>query len=168
VSRTITFPDGTTITGGRIADAVRDASPTPPDLGLYAHGGARPTATRLGHLINRITGRPLHAGSWSPVWEVVWIRWPDMGVPVDDGAAVSAIEAAFARAKAGERVEVRCLGGKGRTGTILCCMALLAGVPAADAVGWVRDRYDRRAVERRSQHDWVARFASGQAARQVR
>ena len=39
---------------------------------------------------------------------------------------------------AGERVEVTCGGGTGRTGTVLACMAVLAGVAADDAVGWVR------------------------------
>jgi protein-tyrosine phosphatase len=83
-----------------------------------------------------------------------------MGVPLDDAAAASAIEDAFERARAGQGVEVRCRGGKGRTGTMFACMAQLAGVPGPDAIGWVRANYDRRAVERRSQHAWVDRFAA--------
>ena len=44
------------------------------------------------------------------------------------------------RARRGELVEIGCLGGSGRTGTVLACMAVLAGVPPAEAVDWVRTR----------------------------
>jgi protein-tyrosine phosphatase len=83
-----------------------------------------------------------------------------MGVPDDDETASRAIEMAFARARAGDLVEVRCLGGSGRTGTMLACMAVLAGVPSEDAVAWVRAAYRTRAVERRSQAAWVHGFAT--------
>jgi protein-tyrosine phosphatase len=46
-----------------------------------------------------------------------------------------------------ERVEVACSGGLGRTGTALACLAVLDGVPAGDAVAFVRGQYHPRAVE---------------------
>lgn len=159
MTRIVTFPDGTRVAGGRIADAVRDAREAPPDLGLYAHGTGRPSRTALGAVVNRLAGRPIHAGSWSPPWQVRWVAWPDMGVPTDGPDAAAAIVAAFHRASAGDRVEVRCLGGQGRTGTMLACMAVLAGVPVEDAVGWVRAAYARGAIERRAQAEWVRWFA---------
>lgn len=61
-------------------------------------------------------------------------------------AARDALLELWRRAEA-ERVEVACSGGQGRTGTALACLAVLDGVPAADAVGYIRQRYDPRAVE---------------------
>jgi hypothetical protein len=40
-------------------------------------------------------------------------------------------------------------------------MAVAAGVPPADAVAWVRERYHRRAVETRSQRRWIERVQLG-------
>jgi hypothetical protein len=97
---------------------------------------------------------------WAPTWPAEMIDWPDFGVPSDGETAAAQIRAAFARAQAGERVEVGCVGGLGRTGTVLACMALLAGVPAAAAVEWVRKNYDPRAVETVEQEEWLAWFAT--------
>ncbi|NEB79450.1 protein phosphatase, partial [Streptomyces sp. SID14478] len=59
---------------------------------------------------------------------------------------------------AGERVELACAGGRGRTGTALACLAVLDGVPAAEAVAYVRTHYDRRAVETPWQKRYVRQF----------
>jgi protein-tyrosine phosphatase len=56
-------------------------------------------------------------------------------------------------------VEVACGGGRGRTGTALACLAVLDGVPAHEAVGYVRAHYDARAVETPWQRRYVRRFA---------
>jgi protein-tyrosine phosphatase len=90
----------------------------------------------------------------------VLLDWPDFGVPADASTADREIRAAFERARQGERVEVACVGGHGRTGSVLACMAVLAGVPAAEAVEWVRSRYCRRAVQEPSQQYWVERWAA--------
>ncbi|WP_430625935.1 protein-tyrosine phosphatase family protein, partial [Streptomyces albus] len=58
-----------------------------------------------------------------------------------------------------ERVEVACGGGKGRTGTALACVAVLDGVPADEAVSYVRAHYTPRAVETPWQRRYVRRFA---------
>lgn len=57
-----------------------------------------------------------------------------------------------------ERVEIACGGGRGRTGTALACLAVLDGVPAEDAVDFVRRNYDRHAVETPWQRRYVRRF----------
>lgn len=80
-------------------------------------------------------------------------------MPEDAESAARKIEAAFMRARRGELVEIGCLGGSGRTGTVLACMAVLAGVPPAEAVAWVRDAYKAEAVETVEQEDWVRWFA---------
>jgi protein-tyrosine phosphatase len=96
---------------------------------------------------------------WAPTWPAELIDWQDFGLPRDPEAAAAQIRNAFARAESGERVEVGCAGGLGRTGTVLACMAVLAGVPAEEAVTWVRQNYDVRAVETPEQEAWVRWFA---------
>lgn len=59
---------------------------------------------------------------------------------------------------AGQHVEVGCLGGHGRTGTALACLAVLAGHPAGDAVAWVRSGYCAKAVETPGQEAFIAAF----------
>jgi hypothetical protein len=89
-------------------------------------------------------------------WASHWVRWRDGRLPADRAGLRAALEEALDRA-AGERVEVACSGGLGRTGTALACLAVLDGVPPAEAVGWVRARYARRAVEM----PWQRRFVRG-------
>jgi protein-tyrosine phosphatase len=74
--------------------------------------------------------------------------------PADPAAAREAFVEAWQRS-ATERVEVACMGGVGRTGTALACIAVLDGVPASEAVGYVRRHYHRRAVETPGQRRFV-------------
>lgn len=87
-------------------------------------------------------------------WDHRWVRWPDFRTPASTDDAIAALKEAYMRA-AVERVEVACDGGVGRTGTALAAIAVLAGVPAEDAVAWIRDRYSERAVETPWQKRWV-------------
>jgi protein-tyrosine phosphatase len=100
---------------------------------------------------------------WRPEWPAEWIDWPDFRTPRDDDAAAAAIRRAYLLARAGQRVEVACGAGVGRTGTVIACMAVLAGHPAEDAVRWTREHYRPRAVETRGQRRWVAWFAAHHA-----
>lgn len=102
--------------------------------------------------------------AWCPSWSSYVIQWQDRGLPKSYAEAVDQISAAFRRAKSGQHVEVGCIGGHGRTGTVLACMAVLAGVAPNEAVAWVRQNYDHRAVEEnlkgeREQEQWVLWFA---------
>jgi len=90
-------------------------------------------------------------------WAVRWVRWPDFRLPADPVDLRTALVEVWERA-AEERVELACSGGTGRTGTALACLAVLDGVPAADAVAFVRAGYRLRAVETPSQRRFVARF----------
>lgn len=109
----------------------------PPEFGLY------------------LLGRPPAALPW----DARWIRWPDFRLPSDRAAAHDALREVLRRAEF-ERVEVACGGGRGRTGTALACLAVLDGVPAHEAVAFVRDRYSPHAVETPWQRRYVARFPS--------
>ncbi len=96
---------------------------------------------------------------WRPGWPADVVNWPDFGVPDQPTLVADSITRAYRAAESGERIEVGCLGGLGRTGTVLACMAILAGIPAERAVAWVRENYDARAVETAEQEEWVAWFA---------
>jgi hypothetical protein len=147
LSGAIALPDGTLVRGrGR-----REPFPAGPlpDFGLY-----------LGHPPDRhrrtlLCRRP----AWRPDWPAEWIDWPDFRTPRDADAAAARIVDAYRRARSGERVEIACTGGTGRTGTVIACMAVLAGHPAEDAVAWTRSHYRPRAVETRGQRRWIAGFA---------
>ena len=108
----------------------------PPELGVYLLGSPPPAVP----------------------WDSRWIRWPDFRLPADLDAAQEVLREAWERA-ADVRVEVACAGGRGRTGTALACLAVLDGVPAEEAVLWVRERYHPRAVETPWQRQFVTRFA---------
>lgn len=133
----VRFPNGTTVRASGIRERVVDDPAR--DFGLYLDA------------------------AWAPSWPAAMIDWPDFGVPADGDAAASAIRAAFERARAGERVEVGCRAGLGRTGTVLACMAILAGVATDEAVAWVRTAYRPDAVETLEQEAWV-RWFGGQSS----
>lgn len=133
--QTVTFPDGTQVlASGWLA---RGADAWKPDFGLYLDP------------------------SWQPVdWSHVLLDWPDFGIPPETDVAVEAIRAAFDRAQRGQAVEVACVGGHGRTGTVLACMAILAGIRVTEAVAWVRAAYCERAVQEPSQQYWLEHKAA--------
>lgn len=142
----VALPDGTLVRGrGR-----REPFPAGPlpDFGLY-----------LGRPPNRPRRAILRRAEWRPDWPADWIDWPDFRTPRDAESAAAKIVAAYRRARAGDRVEVACGGGTGRTGTVIACMAVLAGHPADDAVAWTRSHYRPRAVETPGQRRWITWFA---------
>ena len=102
---------------------------------------------------------------WQPSWPAETIAWADFGLPDDAETAAAQIESAFARARSGERVEIGCLGGLGRTGTVLACMVVLTGSSPRDAVEWVRSHYNEHAIERPEQEAWAEWFANHTRAR---
>jgi hypothetical protein len=132
----VVLPDGTTVVAVSFEDADPYGREQAPDFGVYLDG------------------------RWDPPWPHGSIAWPDFGVPDERGAATASLQDALDRARSGERVEIGCLGGHGRTGTALACLAVLAGHPADDAVAWVRRTYCDRAVETDEQADFVRRMTA--------
>ncbi|MER5974743.1 protein-tyrosine phosphatase family protein [Streptomyces sp. NPDC002055] len=107
-----------------------------------------------GHAVHLLGRRPPEVP-----WDAVWLRWPDFRLPSDPERARAVLREAWSRA-ATERVEIACGGGRGRTGTALACLAVLDGVPAREAVDFVRRNYDRHAVETPWQRRFVRRFTA--------
>jgi hypothetical protein len=132
----VTLPDGTEVVAVSFDPGDpygRDAGP--PDHGVYLDA------------------------RWAPPWSHDLVDWPDFGLPADPAAFVATLERVLDRARRGERVEVGCLGGHGRTGTAIAALAVLAGHPADDAVAWTRARYCAHAVETPEQEALVAGLA---------
>ena len=130
----LTLPSGRLIRGRSLRTPPPPEDPEP-EFGLYL----------LGH---------------EPVpqpWRVRWLRWPDFRLPTDRADAYDALVDVWHRC-ADQRVEVACGGGRGRTGTALACLAVLDGVPAEEAVAYVRRNYHPRAVETPWQRRYVAGF----------
>ncbi len=90
-------------------------------------------------------------------WPARWVRWPDWWLPLHRADARAAILELWRRAEEG-RVEVACTAGRGRTGTALACVAVLDGIPKADAARYVRRHYNARAVENPWQRRYVMQF----------
>ena len=97
-------------------------------------------------------------------WEARWLHWRDFRLPTDIDNARNALREAWFRSE-NERVEIACRGGLGRTGTALACIAVLDGVPADQAVKFVREHYNPHAVETPWQRRYVAHFAAGKSTR---
>jgi hypothetical protein len=91
---------------------------------------------------------------WQPPWPHTHIEWPDFGLPASPADMIAALDAALRRAEAGELVELGCLGGHGRTGTALACLAVLSGLDN-DPVEWVRTNYCVHAIETDDQAAFV-------------
>jgi hypothetical protein len=128
--------------GRRIRARGLDKTPAPeprPDLYLLAH---RPPTVE---------------------WDQRWLPWRNCWLPRRRRATIAALVETF-ECSATQRVEVACEAGKGRTGTALACLAVLAGTGPQDAVPYVRHRYDGRAVRAPWQRwfvRWFARHAAG-------
>jgi len=117
--------------------------------------GPRVRGRRMGDTASAADFALLLADGPVPAWPHRRIRWPDFWIPVDRADALDALHEAHRRAHAGERVEVACRGGVGRTGTALAALAVLDGLPARQAVSWVRSTYHHRAVETPWQRWWL-------------
>lgn len=124
----VTFPDGVKVYVSSMNNKRTDDDIVP-EWGLYCDYG------------------------WHPTWRAEHINWPDFQLPLNYETASEAITYAYEMAKAGWVVEIGCIGGHGRTGTALACMAILGGVPAGEAVDWVHKNHCTEAIENTKQ-EW--------------
>jgi hypothetical protein len=130
----VELPDGTEVTAVSFDVTDPYVREQPPDYGLYLDL------------------------KWQPPWTHDHVDWPDFGVPDDATDVVAALRCVIERARAGGRVEVGCLGGHGRTGTALACLAILTGHPYGEAVAWVRANYCADAIETAEQELFIVEF----------
>jgi protein-tyrosine phosphatase len=107
---------------------------------------------------------PAPAFYLDPAWKAVagsdatFVAWPDFGV-IDVDALRLLVDAIREQLDAGP-VEIGCLGGHGRTGTLLAAViADVEGLGAAAAIRAARERYCAHAVETPAQERLLHEFA---------
>lgn len=133
------------------------------DRGVVAlPGGAGVRGRRLADSVSPADFALILARGPVPPWPHRYIRWPDFWLPTDRRDALDALREAHRRAYAGERVEIACRGGIGRTGTALAALAIMDGMPASQAIDWARSTYHRRAVETPWQKRWLHKLDGDQ------
>jgi hypothetical protein len=120
-------------------------------------GGALVRGRRLADVVPPADFALVLAPGPAPAWPHLRVRWPDFWMPLDGDDAWDALREARRRALGGQRVEVACRGGVGRTGTALAALAVLDGLSPGEAVHWVRREYHPRAVETPWQRWWLRR-----------
>lgn len=91
--------------------------------------------------------------------------WPKVGMDVVD----LYVRDVIAHARAGEEVEIGCIGGHGRTGTFMALMGYHCGVvddgmevqDATDVlVKWVRETFCKEAIEGKKQEWYIAAYVA--------
>jgi hypothetical protein len=131
---TVELADGTSVTAVSFLAGDPYSRDTAPEFGLYLDA------------------------RWDPPWPHEHVAWPDFGVPVDADELRASLQQLLDRARGADIVEIGCVGGHGRTGTALACLAVLTGTPADEAVDWVRANYCSSAVETQEQGIFVETF----------
>jgi hypothetical protein len=129
---TVVLPGGVEVIATSLDPADPYGRDRPPDFGLYLDP------------------------KWQPPWDHTLLDWPDFGVPNEVGPVLVALSVLQDRARAGEHVEIGCVGGHGRTGTALACLAVLGGTSLHEAVAWVRVNYCSQAIETPEQAAFVS------------
>lgn len=88
----------------------------------------------------------------------VILEWPDFGVPKDSNPMVDVVRWMLDEMTKGVRFETGCMGGHGRTGTMLALLLVAQGITPGQAIKRVREDHCKNAVENRKQADYVAEF----------
>ncbi len=90
-------------------------------------------------------------------------RFPfhDGGIPKDMDSTIEMVDDIISFLNDGERIVMHCNGGLGRAGTMAACVRLALGLDktAKAAIASVRKIRSRRAIETRTQEDFIAKFA---------
>lgn len=132
--KAVTFPDGTIVYASSVHTKKDDD--LFPDLGIYM------------------------AGSWTPRSVAFHLGWQDFGLPtIPDDDVRFIVDQGIEWARGGSIVEVGCVGGHGRTGSVLALMALSCGVNDPDkAIAWVRENYCTEAIEGDKQKWYIRKY----------
>jgi len=92
--------------------------------------------------------------------EVKRFPFHDGGVPKDMKKTVEFINEICDRFKKGERIVMHCNGGLGRAGTMAACVRMALGLDADSetAIQSVRKARGPRAIENKSQEEFIGKF----------
>lgn len=92
---------------------------------------------------------------WSPGTEFLY-PITDMQAPNHLESFIKLVDYIIAELKTGKKIHIGCIGGHGRTGTVLAAV-VAKGLGITDAITWVRERYCVKAVESKSQVEFLAK-----------
>jgi protein-tyrosine phosphatase len=97
---------------------------------------------------------------WPSPGFAYYIDWPDYDIPNEDSLddAILIVADVYKKARNGLFVEVGCVGGHGRTGTVLAIMCVLDGLDTGEAISYVKSKYCSRAIESPVQ-EWLVDYA---------
>ena len=86
------------------------------------------------------------------------INWYDRRA-VDVGVIDAMVKKIIGKCRSGKQVEIACVAGHGRTGTVLACLLVeLEHLEPKTAINTLRERYCEMAVETRDQQQLVADY----------
>ena len=122
-----------------------------PDVGFYLDGSWSQTT-----MLCSPGFRPRFA-RYKPSKLMIY-PWPDLGVPREPARFRRALHWLLRQATEGNRVEIGCAGGHGRTGTTLAGLLILQGMTANRAIRKIRGEYCAESVETRMQRDMLDRL----------
>jgi hypothetical protein len=86
---------------------------------------------------------------------------PDFGLPDEAALRVVLTQMLEAmRAAPTDAYHIGCKAGIGRTGTVMACLAIMAGAVEGDPVAWLRAAYYQGAIETPGQEAFVRGFTA--------
>lgn len=104
------------------------------------------------------------ASSWFPKCVAFHVGWVDYGLPaLSDDDLLRVARTALDAARAGQVVEIGCMGAHGRTGTFVAVLELLAMADHSQwkqAIALVRTQHCHKAIETDEQ-EWFVRHIAG-------
>lgn len=125
-----------------------------PDLGIYLHSGWDKFFEPP-----QIIGEPEGFGSINQaIYPVIIVPWADQGV-ISMPMLNWLMEGIKHNLAQGKLIEIGCLGGHGRTGTLLACiLGFVEELSAHEAIKTLRLRYCKKAVESKAQAKLIAEY----------
>lgn len=128
------LPSGVTLYASRLHDHDPQEGDIIPDMGCYLSPSWIPDTIAY-HIGWEDLGLP-----YIPIWQVLYIARDLMRLARDDF-----------------RVEIGCIGGHGRTGTMLAIMVMMdePGLTHEQAIQYVRHHYCSQAIETVEQEKWL-------------
>lgn len=122
-----------------------------PDFGVYL-------ASCWESKFGRITSTGALLNDLPRPYQALFVDWPDMGV-IETDVVQWLVDWIEAKLEHGKKVDIGCMGGHGRTGTLLACLiAQMEHVGSVAATEAVHARYCTHAIETDKQRDFIRKF----------
>ena len=95
--------------------------------------------------------------------EILWVSLPIPDMTAPDASIYAELETHLwtirQMMETGMKPAIHCLHGLGRTGTIAALLLVTTGMQPVDAIRYVRENHDSRAIETEAQEKFIQRFS---------